>query len=98
MPGFFLPVISAPELFIAINDNTILKQRIIMCLIQAVVFNELFFWHSLCKIASEVHYCKEHVMGYFVDLMMILKELVKLVFMVMISPLGIMAGYLATWE
>lgn len=37
-------------------------------------------------------------MGYFVDLMIVVKELVKLIFMVMISPLGIMAGYLATWE
>lgn len=37
-------------------------------------------------------------MGYFIDLMMAVKELVKLVFIVMISPLGILAGYLATWE
>ena len=37
-------------------------------------------------------------MGYFVDLMMVVKEVVKLICMVMIAPFGIMAGYLATWE
>lgn len=37
-------------------------------------------------------------MGYFVDLMYLLKELVKLVFMVMISPLGLVAGVLVAWN
>ncbi len=37
-------------------------------------------------------------MGYLIDFMYLLKELVKLVFMVMISPLGIMAGFLAAWD
>lgn len=36
-------------------------------------------------------------MGYVIDLMYLLKELVKLVFMVMISPLGLMAGVLVAW-
>jgi len=36
-------------------------------------------------------------MGYLIDLVYLLKELVKLVFMVMISPLGIMAGFLVAW-
>ncbi|WP_297813587.1 hypothetical protein [uncultured Methylophaga sp.] len=36
-------------------------------------------------------------MGYFIDLMYLLKELVKLVFMVMISPLGLVAGVLVAW-
>jgi hypothetical protein len=37
-------------------------------------------------------------MGYLVDLMFLLSELVKLLFMVMISPLGIAAGFLFAWE
>ncbi len=37
-------------------------------------------------------------MGYLIDFMFLLRELVKLVFMVMISPLGIMAGFLVAWE
>jgi hypothetical protein len=37
-------------------------------------------------------------MGYFIDVMLLLKELGKLVFMVMISPLGLMAGFLVAWE
>ena len=38
------------------------------------------------------------VMGYLIDCLFLLKELVKLVFMVMISPLGMMAGFLMAWE
>jgi len=38
------------------------------------------------------------VMGYLIDLMYLLKELLTLVVMVMISPLGIMAGFLIAWE
>jgi hypothetical protein len=60
--------------------------------------NKYFFGIAYAKLRVVVHYCKERVMGYFVDLMMVVKELVKLIFMVMISPLGIVAGYLATWE
>jgi len=37
-------------------------------------------------------------MSYLVDLVFIMKELVKLTFIVMISPLGIMAGLLAAWD
>ncbi len=37
-------------------------------------------------------------MGYLIDFMFLLRELVKLIFMVMISPLGIMAGFLVAWE
>lgn len=37
-------------------------------------------------------------MGYLIDVMFLLRELVKLVFMVMISPLGIAAGILVAWE
>jgi hypothetical protein len=37
-------------------------------------------------------------MGYVIDLVFLLKELVKLAFMVMISPLGLMAGALVAWE
>lgn len=37
-------------------------------------------------------------MGYLIDCLFLLKELVKLVFMVMISPLGMMAGFLMAWE
>ena len=37
-------------------------------------------------------------MGYLIDFMFLLKELVKLVFMVMISPPGIMAGVLVAWK
>jgi hypothetical protein len=33
-------------------------------------------------------------MGYLIDLMYLLKELVKLVFMVLISPFGIVASLL----
>jgi hypothetical protein len=37
-------------------------------------------------------------MGYFVDLLYLLKELIKLSFMVLISPLGLAAGYFLTWN
>jgi hypothetical protein len=37
-------------------------------------------------------------MGYLIDFVFLLKELGKLVFMVMISPLGLMAGFLVAWE
>mgnify|MGYP000200471518 CR=1 FL=1 len=37
-------------------------------------------------------------MGYVIDCVFLLKELGKLVFMVMISPLGLMAGFLVAWE
>lgn len=37
-------------------------------------------------------------MGYLIDFMYLLKELAKLLFIVMISPLGIMAGCLMAWE
>lgn len=36
-------------------------------------------------------------MGYLVDFLYLLKELVKLAFMVVISPLGLMAGFLMAW-
>lgn len=41
---------------------------------------------------------RSSIMGYLIDLMYLLKELVKIVIMVMISPLGIMAGFLIAWE
>ena len=37
-------------------------------------------------------------MGYVIDLMYLLRELVKLGFMVMISPFGLMAGALVAWN
>jgi hypothetical protein len=37
-------------------------------------------------------------MGLLIDLMYLSRELSKLTFMVMISPLGIMAGFLTVWE
>lgn len=37
-------------------------------------------------------------MGYLVDFCCFTKELFKLLFMVLISPLGLMAGYLLSWE
>lgn len=37
-------------------------------------------------------------MGYFIDLLYLLRELVKLTFMVIISPLGIAAGLLVAWS
>lgn len=37
-------------------------------------------------------------MGYLVDCLFLCKELGKLIFMVMISPLGLMAGLLVAWE
>lgn len=37
-------------------------------------------------------------MGYLIDFVFLLKELGKLLFMVMISPLGMMAGLLVAWE
>lgn len=37
-------------------------------------------------------------MGYFIDFLYLLKELGKLAFMVMISPMGIVAGFLLAWE
>lgn len=37
-------------------------------------------------------------MGYLIDVMYLFKELVKLTFMVMISPMGILAGMLVAWE
>jgi hypothetical protein len=45
-----------------------------------------------------IHHAGRKAMGYFVDLMYLLKELVKLVFMVMISPLGLVAGVLVAWN
>lgn len=37
-------------------------------------------------------------MGYLIDLMYLTKELLMLSFMVVISPLGIVAGLLVAWE
>jgi hypothetical protein len=37
-------------------------------------------------------------MGYFIDLMYVLYELVKLSFLVVTSPLGILAGFLLVWQ
>lgn len=37
-------------------------------------------------------------MGLIVDCYYLLRELVKLVFMVMISPLGLAAGFLLAWN
>lgn len=37
-------------------------------------------------------------MGYFIDLLYLIKELAKLAFMVMISPMGIVAGFLVAWD
>lgn len=37
-------------------------------------------------------------MGYLIDLMYLTKELLMLSFMVIISPLGIVAGLLVAWE
>jgi hypothetical protein len=37
-------------------------------------------------------------MGYLVDFFYLMKELFKLLLLVLISPLGLMAGYLFSWE
>lgn len=37
-------------------------------------------------------------MGYLIDFLYLLRELLKLAFMVMISPLGIAAVYFSSWE
>lgn len=37
-------------------------------------------------------------MGFLIDFMYVLRELIKLTFMVMISPLGLAAAYFISWE
>ncbi len=37
-------------------------------------------------------------MGVVIDFIYLIRELIKLSFMVIISPFGIVAGYLFTWE
>jgi len=37
-------------------------------------------------------------MGMLIDLVYLFRELIKLTFMVMISPFGLMALYLTSWE
>jgi len=37
-------------------------------------------------------------MGYLIDSMYLVRELLKLTFMVLISPLGLFAAYLLSWE
>lgn len=39
-----------------------------------------------------------HNMGYVIDFFYFMKEFFKLLFLVLISPLGLMAGYLFSWE
>jgi hypothetical protein len=41
---------------------------------------------------------QEDGMGYLVDMLYLLRELLKLAFMVIISPLGLAAGYLISWQ
>lgn len=37
-------------------------------------------------------------MGYLIDVMYLLRELLKLTFMVIISPLGLAAVYFISWK
>ena len=37
-------------------------------------------------------------MGYLIDLVYVISEIVKLGFMVLISPFGLVAGYLISWQ
>ncbi|MDO8826392.1 hypothetical protein [Methylophaga sp.] len=39
-----------------------------------------------------------HNMGYLIDFFYLMKEFFKLLFLVLISPLGLLAGYLFSWE
>lgn len=41
---------------------------------------------------------QEDVMGYLIDMLFLVRELVKLAFMVIISPFGLAAGYLTSWQ
>tara|TARA_R110001606_G_scaffold395190_2_gene566951 strand:- start:28854 stop:29009 length:156 start_codon:yes stop_codon:yes gene_type:complete len=41
---------------------------------------------------------KEYAMGYLIDSMYLVRELLKLTFMVLVSPLGLVAAYLFSWE
>lgn len=37
-------------------------------------------------------------MGLFIDLVYLLREILTLAFMVIVSPLGLAAGYFISWE
>lgn len=37
-------------------------------------------------------------MGFIIDCLYLLRELIKLTFMVVISPLGLAAGFLISWQ
>jgi len=37
-------------------------------------------------------------MGYLIDFMYLVRELLKLTFMVLISPFGLLAAYFFSWE
>ncbi len=37
-------------------------------------------------------------MGFIIDCLYLLRELIKLTFMVVISPLGLAAGFLMSWQ
>ncbi len=68
-----------------------------MCLYGTVLYVNCI-WHSLCSIKSEVSNRQEDVMGYLIDMLYLMRELLKLAFMVMISPLGLAASYFISWE
>jgi len=65
-----------------------------MCLIYKEYLSGISYAVRLIKVSNY----QEDVMGYLVDMLYFLRELLKLAFMVMISPLGLAAGYFISWQ